>query len=292
MELKSRLFPYPVLSRYSDDFTSVEFDIDVIPEIGRRTIKFSFFVKLDDDVLLNMIERNQAEFAVHVECPSTCHRELITFREMTAEQEIESGKLNGTVQFCPFILSSKDVDDYSSPNFNSVYKNMKFFIEKHNILAFGKQSNVPVEKDYDDIKNVTSIFTIIPNYDVNAKTIIEDLTGEKILIKIPKKQFDKYKVVSGSPMNTPIFHSLLILPILVEVFELLKKDGLDDFDDLRWFKSLKKAFSKKGIEFSKDNIEYFESFKNAQLILDSPIIASFDNMFEMSGIGLGDEDEA
>jgi hypothetical protein len=77
MEIRNRLFPYPVLAFYNDDYINSLFDVSVSTEIGKQVIKFAFDVNLENDLLYNLIENDDADFAIHIECPSTSFRELV-----------------------------------------------------------------------------------------------------------------------------------------------------------------------------------------------------------------------
>jgi len=250
-------------------------------------------VTLDNDHLASLLEDDRVDFGVHIECPATSFRQLIRFSDEIYEYEVETGKLNGKIQICPFILAKSEIYDYSNPAFNSSYQGLSFEIEPNNILAIGAPSDVPLEKDYDEIKNVNSIFVVVPIHDEMMKTMQISLDQDVIYVRLPSKYFDSYKFIRHSPEHMKMIHSLFIIPILVTVFEKFAYGGEDvmtDYEDYLWFKSLKRAVEKVGYSLDAESLQKQDRLFLAQLLTDNPILVSIQEMFETNIRGLNDED--
>ena len=71
-------------------------------------------------------------------------------------------KLNGTVQICSMIIAMSDIAGYRNPSFSSDYKGFGFNIEKGCVMGIGKQINIDISKEKDNLENTSSIFSIIP----------------------------------------------------------------------------------------------------------------------------------
>lgn len=284
MVLSSKLYPYPVLNEFSNDYVESEFTLDISCRKLKKSLEFNFEVFLTDIAISELIDSEAAEIVIHIECPQTCYRKLYKFNEYNFNIILDSNLVNEVVEICPFIISSKDLNNFKSSNFNPIYEDLSFQIEKYNVLAVGRQVNFEIEKDYDSLKNVKSIFAIIPNYE-EKNVVLNDYSDDTICIKVPYDQFITYKSFGKFPENIPVIHSVLIIPILVEIFEKLKNDvnSWDDLEDRRWFKALQKAFTKKQVSFDKESLSTFDSFKSAQLIIESPILTVFKNMEIFSG---------
>lgn len=291
MELRDRLYPYPILAAFKDDYYDSEFDVFVEPTISSKKISFEFMYNLINEGLWDLISSNKAKVVVHIECPSTSFREVIEIKNTGMIYSIDSGKINNVIQICSFIIANQDIENYINEDFNDVYSDMDFFIGKYNFLAIGSQFNIPIEKDYDEIKNVSSIFSVFPGLDENMEFIERDFFQDKIHIKIPKKQFDMYKISIRNPKNHSYMHAMIIVPILIEIIESLKSGGWEEFEELRWFKSLEKSLRKNGIEFNEESILNIDVFSFVQKIMESPIIISLENLFMQSIMRDGDEDE-
>jgi len=291
MELKHRLYPYPILSFYSKDYIKSNFKIDLKKwSINKNHIDFTFEIMLHNKEIENLISTNEAYFGIHAECPATSFRNLYRTSDKSITISIDTGKINGTVQFCFFIITNDEIQEFSSEDFHPIFKKIKFTFEKHNVIAISEQINIPIIKDFDELKNVNSIFLIVPIYDQKVKYIEYDFFKDRIEIKVPHVQFDKYKNIKNIKKYQSIVHSLLIIPALINVFEKLKKGNWEEYD-YRWFYSIKKAVERLNYIFDEESFNTLDSIKLAQDVIGNPIINSFDDLFNMMFDGGFDENE-
>ena len=77
MEIRNRLFPYPVLCLENDDYIDCEFRVltNQIEEL--KDIVLQFKIELDNKDLLDLIRDGKAEYLIHVECSNTSFRKVI-----------------------------------------------------------------------------------------------------------------------------------------------------------------------------------------------------------------------
>jgi hypothetical protein len=288
MDLKNRLFPYPILSPNNNDYIGVSFITNLNYEILNKDIQFNFDIQISNKEIFTLIVNEVASIAVLIDCPITSFRESIKFNKLNGEITINSNKISNMVTISFYIISNKDIAQYHNLSFNPIYKGLTFEIKKFGLLGIGDSFRVPIKKDHDDIKNVSSIFSIIPDFDSDVNLVTRDLfsSGKKIIIKLPKDQFDNYKVISKDQRNNPIIHSMLIVPILVEIFTLLKSvNNWDDYELNGWFYSIEKAFEKKNLIFCKELLEQKDPYHLAQMILDYPITNGLEKLFNISILG-------
>jgi hypothetical protein len=240
MQLKNRLYPYPVLSIHNNDFNEGYFNVDVTYINNKKTLDLTFFVELNEELLKEYIDDRIASYGVHIECPTTSFREFFKFNEEKKSVSIPIGKIDKKVEICTFIVSNANISSYSTTNFNEIYSGMEFPIDPHNILAVGKEKNIRIEKDFDSLKNVASVFKMIPDFDKNNEYISRDFYGDIVSINVPKAQFDAYKMAVTNKKNIPMMHSMFIFPVLLEIFQtLLNNDDWEIYEDLRGFKAIK-----------------------------------------------------
>jgi hypothetical protein len=290
MDIRPKLFPYPVLAEYTDDYINSAFNLEVSLLQGRHDLSFTFTSILDNKEIEKMIDDDRFIYAMHIECGATCYRKLITFKDNIKKIIIKSSEVADTIKFCPFIIAKEDIKKYYNTCFNSDYANISFDLEKNNIVAVGKQSNVIIEKDYDDLANVPSIFCIIPDKD-GLETIAYDLNNStgRILIKIPQAEFLDYKLCAINQQAWPILHSMLIVPILVDIFELLKNDSSwEDYSEKRWHRNIVKALKKLDFDYNEESSKDFDAYKYAQLLLANSILKGITSI---PTLGAVEEDE-
>lgn len=103
MDIRSKLYPYPVLSSANDDYTGSSFTFTPNISKGPREVVFDFALNLQDSTLQQLIGEGQAEFVIHIECPYTAFREIIRCSSESCSRHIVESRLNGKVSVCAFI---------------------------------------------------------------------------------------------------------------------------------------------------------------------------------------------
>ena len=271
MHIKAKLYPYPVLAGFNDDYINNNFNIDMSIQMQPNEIIVTFNPLLDNEEMLTLIDNNKAGFIVHIECSLTSYRKVFWVSKENNEFRIPADKIEGLITFCPFVVAITDIQNYSNKNFNSDYEGISFDLEKGNILAIGKEVQTRIEKENDDLANVPSIFAVTEIKDKEKKDIIIDNTGNKIQIQLPSESFLEFKLAMANPNSMSVLHSMIIIPALMKCFEDIKSkpDELYLFEDRRWFRVVKKALKKYNLEITDDTLLSIDSFVYAQKIMDN-----------------------
>lgn len=287
MNIEHRLYPYPVLTYFSDDYLNSSFSSGLKVNRKNDDIIFNLTANTDDEKLLELIEQDYAEFLFHIECPSTAYRTIIVSRAGEENVSIPESMLNHKVNVCFFIVAKREIKNYKNKNFNEDYENIAFNIEKANILAIAKQFNIEIEKEKDDLVQMPSIFLILKKNSRNKSGMEIDMLNDRIGISLYKTEYEQYSALSKGIFQ-PLLHSSIIFPTLIYVLENLKTSNLEDYEDYNWFKTIKKVLADMNIELNKDTLEREFSYDLAQKIINFPISRSFRAMMELE---LNDEEE-
>lgn len=271
MDIRHRLYPYPVLSDNTSDYTDSSFKMDLQATQGVREINFSISLQLNNKEIEQLIIDGCAEYVIHIECPYTSYRTVIRTDENEVNKSILEHKLNGKVSICAFIIAKQDILEYHNESFNEDYGDMQFSINRGNILAIGGQVNIEITKEVEELAKIPSIFTICRCAEDTDDSMKIDITGEKIAITLCNNSFGNYKMLVSNSMMLPVMHSMLIVPTLIYTFETLKKEGISEFEDLRWFKSIERTLRKNNMRLDDELLDVIPSYELAQKSLDLPI---------------------
>lgn len=273
MRIKAKLYPYPVLApTFNNDYVESDFNIEITSQVLPSEIILNFIPILSNKGLKKLIDEQKANFIVHIECAMTSYREIIRINEDGLEYRIPADKIEGMIYFCPFIIATENIDNYSNEKFNKDYEGITFNIEKGNILAIGQEASLFAEKENDDLSNVPSVFAVTDVKDPERKGIVIDNTGNKINIQLPEDDFNKFKIDMNNPAAISIIHSMIIVPAIMKCLEDLKNPELFmQYSEKRWARALKKAIIKLGYEFNTESITSLNSFEIAQKIMDNTI---------------------
>lgn len=295
MEIKYRLYPYPVLAEFNNSYENVEFSVLAMIARDGFDIIISVSVRLTDAGLCELIESGKAVLVYHLECPQTGFREIKKTDSYEYTIPIKSEKVSGKLQFCPFIIAQTELLNYYNPNFNSHYNDPIKKIEQGCILAVGKQHNWIIKKNIQDMLNSSSPFRILPNIDESqSQMVIEYESMERIRIKLRAEDYALYKSMKKDPRLKDILNSAIVIPALVFVLGQLQKADTDELEanyaDLPWYisikESLKKNFNRDIADLRDENI-----FELAQKMLKTPINSAIENLANIGNNDKGEEDD-
>lgn len=172
MEIKYKLYPYPVLSSYSNDYRTGSFDVAIDVVRDGYDLRIDFLATLTCQSLLNCIKQGTAKFVYHLECAQTGFRTVIQTDKVSEVYTLLSKTVNGKLQICPFVVAVNDLIGFTSPDFHEDYQGIAFDIEAGCVMAVGKMVTVDISKDIDDLANTPSIFNISKNPDESCKQLI------------------------------------------------------------------------------------------------------------------------
>lgn len=295
MEIKYKLYPYPVLSSYSDDYKTGSFDatIDVVRD--GYNYRLDFLATLTCQSLLERIKNGDAKYVYHLECAQTGFRTVIQTDQLSETYTLFSQTVNGKLQICPFVVAVKDLKGYSSSDFHDDYQGEVFDIEAGCILAVGKMVVLDITKNTDDIANTPSIFSITRNPDTSCHQMLVDMSQRKIMIKLPWDDFTNYSALQSLPEAQSILNSLTVVPALVYVLGQLRAQSSDERNennsDTLWYKVLSKTLSTKfDCDIESTQFDALNFMELAQKLVNDPLSDAFKFLVN-SPTSSGGEDE-
>lgn len=275
MEIRSKLYPYPVLSYYSDDYVDSNFDTIIDSKRDGYSFRLDFLAEINNEVISSLLACGKVKIVYHLECAQTGYRVAISTEKNEFSYIIEDKMVNGRLQVCPFIVANTDIPDYVNPNFHEDYRGFRFNIEEGCIMAVGKQVNINIDKNINDLSSMPSVVSIRKNADELALGMVVDFDQNKILVKLPEREFINYMSLSGQPLIQKVLNALVVIPALIFVLEeVSKRDPGDryEYDSYAWYRTIKKALANRfscdieSEEFSERNM-----IELAQKLINIPL---------------------
>lgn len=294
MEIKYKLYPYPVLAEYTDDYKNVKFDVNIDVTKEGYDVKVCYLAALTSSSLKKLIQEKKAKYVYHMECAQTGFREVLATPDIESHYILSSKKVNGKVQICPFIVAVDDINDYSADEFHEDYAGEIFSIESGCVMAIGKMAALDISKEIDDLANTPSIFSIIKNADANCKHMLVDYSGRKIIIKLPLNDYYSYKSLSQTPAAMPILNSLTVIPALVYVLGEMKALAVEERaenEESLWYSTIRKVLLKQfNCDIESENYNECNLFELAQKMINDPISDAFNILTSGFGVTGGDDE--
>lgn len=286
MEIRNRLFPYPVLSDENDDYIQGNFSVEVGITQGINDISFTFSINLDNSGIQKLVNHGDAYFAIHIECSKTAYRKLLVSSQKTVNFHVLSTRINGDVALVGMVIAKKDIPYYKNEGLNVDYENADIFIPRAGIIAYQNMPKVRVTKNYEELKSSESFFSIVKRAkDNNDMHPVEfELTQEKIRIVVDENVYGAYIRYSMDDSTKNLLWSLLLMPAVIYMLERLRTDGIDAYEETEWYQKISSSYNVQGIDFE-DTIQNrnIPITDIAQEMLRLPIGKTFDNMKTMSG---------
>lgn len=280
MEIKNRLFPYPVLCMENDDYMDCEFNIifNQIEEL--KDIVLQFEVELDNRELLELIRQGKAEYLVHIECSNTSFRKVVHNEGKSFEYRIPKTKVNKEVFLVGMIVAKQNIKGFYSSKFNEDYDEPVDF-EKGSILAYRNLPRIIVLKNYEELASDDAFFTIVcknSGQDME-EPVTFDLNGNKIKIYVDDSIYNEYVKFHTNPVMKPLMISMLVMPALAYVIEEVRNNGIENYVSCYWYQKIKKSCELQGKRFVDDIIEGdATSIEIAQEMLQLPVGKAFRNL--------------
>ena len=140
MEIRHRLYPYPVLSPHSNDYSKGSFDAQIDFSRDGYDCRVDFQAALESESLLECIRQGRAKYVYRIECSQTGFRKTFETDKACGKTHLSHKSVRGDVLVCPFIVASEDIRGYSSPDFHEDYQGASFDIEAGCVMCIWRQN--------------------------------------------------------------------------------------------------------------------------------------------------------
>ncbi len=258
MEIKNRLFPYPVLCEDTDDYVSGEFYVEAkLVDQGLNDILVQFDIQLDNPGLQGLINSGMAEFVIHMECSNTAFRTVIRTFSNTEQYRIMNSRVNGDINLLGMIVAKEKIGHYTNSALNEDYDGITLTLDKASILAYDNMDPIHIAKNYEELAEKDSIFSVVKQMRMdqnehNAITFVLDT--DKIKIRVDDDLYSSYIKYKGNSAMQPLMSSILVMPALTFMMETLRNEGVDDYASSYWFIKMEKYYALHGKNFVEDVI--------------------------------------
>ena len=288
MEIKNRLFPYPVLCEDTDDYVEGEFYVEAkLVEQGLNDILVQFDMHLDNPGLQSLINSGKAEFVIHMECSNTAFRTVIKSFSNTEQYRIMNSRVNGDVNLLGMIVSKEKIGHYTNSALNEDYNDITLTLDKASILAYDNMDPIHIAKNYEELAEKDSIFSVVKQMrmDQNEHNAITfALDADKIKIRVDDDLYSSYITYKGNSAMQPLMSAILVMPALTFMMETLRNEGIEDYASSYLFIKLEKYYALHGKSFVDDVIYGDDMISEVvQEMLQLPIGKTLLNIPEMLG---------
>lgn len=289
MDIRNRLFPYPVLCEDTDDYVEGDFYVETkLLEQNINNILVQFNMHLDNPGLQNLINTGKAEFVIHMECSNTAFRTVIRSFSNTEKYRIMNSRVNGDISLLGMVVSKEKIENYTNFLLNEDYEGITLNIDKASILAYDNMDPIHIAKNYEELAEKESIFSVVKEIRMDQnerKPIWYAIDNDRIKIMVDEEVYASYIRYRGNNTMQPLMMSLLVMPALTYMMEVLRNEGWEEYESNNWFVKMQKFYKINNLDFIDDIIENEEKLISevVQEMLQLPISKALLNIPEMLG---------
>lgn len=280
MDIKEKLYTYPVLSYFSDDYKKSKFTQSIKEEQQFNGMKFKLKYELENEELKQLIKSGYAQVIFHIEARKTSYREIVISTRDEEVKSIKGSRLNGDLSICTFIIAKKNIENYTNKDLNEDYEGILFNIKKGSILAIAEQYKIFVNMEKEDLRKKTSIFQVLKRNDSNDIPMKVDCNQDKIKIWLNEETYTNYHKLSHLRKYEKIIQGAIVVPALMSVLEEIVTGEEDDYVKHRWFSTLNNKLEKTNKTLNIETIKDKGILLLAQELVDIPIITGLKTLLE------------
>ena len=293
MQIRNRLFPYPILNHnpeYSNypgkDFVLVYDEEETDSEYILKNIHY----ETNSNYIQNLVNEDKIGVVCIVECSYTVFRKRYIIGNIFGEDlTLKKSDFSERVNISMFAYAKESIE-MDSPEFETDYSGLKYSIDKNSILAANDGYYVYFKHEADEDNLAQSIFNI--NADHNLKDEVYRVEFEyknRINIWLTDDGYKNYKMIYSFASYKEVFFSLLLIPSLGEALaklkEIINENPEKDLDDLGndhpWFRAVMNGYSRLyGVEMTAEIFKKQSPIYLAQLLLGKPFETALHKLIE------------
>lgn len=283
MQIRNRLFSYPVYSNSVDDYKVNSFSFDYEVESNEEMLNIKYKVNLANKYVLNQLQTNIINLTLLVECAKTAYRNLFVLQDFNGTVSIPASALSAKVELCCLLLANKDFIINSKNGISDDYSNNTFEIKRGYIVGFDNSYSFIVDKDKEDDAKASSILLVVKKLDLEDYMDVDLDNDNKIKIQLGDEMYQRFVQLQGQD-KLPVVHSMIVLPTLVFVIDQLKdSEARNTYQDYYWYRCIAKMLE--NLHMGIDSIAFANktSLAIAQELLKLPLKNALINLTTEEG---------
>lgn len=264
--LPNKTFPHPVLWGNADDYVRRTFQAVrnfTVGDGGVPVLSFNF--TLNEDRIIDLLSSKQAIYVLEIYCPTTFVRRTFCTEEKSGEFTLCKGDLYRRVEANALIVCTKDIDGYSSSNFNEEFGNASFDLLQGDVLAAAETEIWHWDTDF--VAPLYSVFNLVANNSIQPGMFAVDTGDDKIKIQMCPTDKDRFESMRYSSEQKP-FAMFVYFSVVAEVLRQMKDDDSDGGENKKWYRAIEYKLA----ELERDvHSSLADPFKLAQELLHKPL---------------------
>ena len=278
MQVRNKLFPYPIINHNKVFSSYGELDFKIVFEEDQSEsslILRNCHYESDSNLINQLFDEGKIGIVLIIECSYTVQRKSIHLSKVGQDIELLKADYSGNVDISMFAYAEENFVLQSS-ELDEDYQNIPFEIEKYDII--GANDGMRVNFRHEEIEDnfAHSIFSIIEKVGLdNGKYLVQCESSRKIEILLSEIDYRNYQLVYNCPPYKEVFFNSMLVPALIQglykcrdYMQLDGKDIEDTKNEYSWFNSICISYKKlKGKELTLETLNNESIVEIAQELL-------------------------
>ncbi|MCD9505482.1 hypothetical protein [Photobacterium phosphoreum] len=262
-------YPHPVLRKYSDDYQTGNFDVEY--HIDTKGSSILCTVLLDEPHIANLVNDKLAKIGVFITCEDTSCKHFFELENVATQQGLDFSPRNfkGAVSLRAIVFSTKTICDYEPSNLHQELADIKWMIEKGELLAFSPEKRFHASNA--KLRPTETIFMFTERDDIEEGIVRINLEEEKIAIEVNRKSLDRINEMRATITGKQLMLNSVYLPAVMEVLSQLSQDT-GQYENKAWYSVFHDKCTYLGIDITASS-----PLEDAQKILQQPLSLLFNN---------------
>jgi len=262
---KNKVFPYPVLRPYSDDYLRSEFQVAVEMSTDGTTVEMSLAFRVSSDELSQEILKGNAQYVATVACRETYHRKVKSSKDSSFNICFSEGQLRGEIRVDGFIVAIKKIDEFKCTDINPEFGRESFQYTPGDVLAQVETTVFFIDKAL--FKPVTSVFDLVSKDSLVAGEWRVSVDEDHVQIQVPPDLKQSIDSARNSVPHKIVLLNSIYFSAVVHVIQHLK-DTHDDYESRKWSRVIFRQIHNLGLD-----IVTTDAYLLAQRLMKNPMLA-------------------
>ena len=288
MQIKNRLYPYPILNDNAN--LSTFFDCSFKLLFSERQEGDSFILEnvrfeTNSKTLEQLYDQGNIGVMCIVECSHSVVRRCYPLTNKLGKAIVLSNNdFVDKVEISMFAYAKTNLR-FTSNEVIDEYKDLEFQIDKYDVIAANDGVIIFFNHIESDDNLAKSIFTIVIDENLDETSAYSaDYQGKKITIYLSRPQYENYSIVYNAQQFKEVFFNMLLVPVLTEALTTIKRAVNEmDLDEIcnnyQWFHSVIRRYKEvSGKDLTSDTLSEISPIAFAQELLGKPFGPSLINI--------------
>lgn len=243
-------YPHPVLSEYSGDYVSGEFECAFTQQMTNEgELKLTAGLALNSPELAALVNSQKAAAGYFLVCRRTYFNILQAAPLGTSEKFFDASRLFGTVIIRPAVWALSHVDGFSSALIHKEFGG-SVTLPKGSIVALGPEFRFSIDKK--KFKPFESIFELAQRADVAPGTVCVDPLQDRITILAEPKTYKDLADMRNMHRGRDVLLNAVYMPAIMDVIAVLQA-GETSLKSRSWYRVFKAKCDDLGIDPADDS---------------------------------------